>query len=353
MWRDVGLHSAHLPGITPFFILPKKHIPSSCVRLCTPIFWGRIIHTMTLKSLICTILACAGGLYQEVAAQPTATRLTGPAITGHVEVYAAFPAKHIPARQVEVWLPPSYATTTDRRYPVLYMHDGQNVFNAETSSVTKTDWGVDEAMDSLIRAGIVQEAIVVAVWCVPERRRAEYLPEEPRKIVHDPLFEARFARLSNSHKPQSNAYLDFLVSELKPFIDKTYRSKTDRDNTFIMGSSMGGLISLYAICRHPEVFGAAGCVSTHWVIPQFGDGFIRYLRKGLPEPKTHRLYFDYGTATLDISYGPFQDWVDEIVQLRGFTHANWVTRRFDGAEHSERAWRARVHIPLTYLLAKP
>jgi len=116
-----------------------------------------------------------------------------------------------------------------------------------------------------------------------------------------------------------------------------------------MGSSMGGLISAYALCEYPDVFGRAGCVSTHWPA---GDGcVVDYLGQHLPRPGTHRLYFDYGTATLDATYEPFQQRADAVLKAAGYTAGrDWITRKFPGAEHSEKSWRERVDQPLSFLL---
>ena len=119
---------------------------------------------------------------------------------------------------------------------------------------------------------------------------------------------------------------------------------------------MGGLISMYALCEYPAVFGGAACLSTHWVgifstennhIPA---AFMAYLRTHLPDPATHRLYFDYGTETLDALYEPFQLQADSILREKGYSAANWQTLKFVGADHSERAWRTRLAIPLTFLM---
>ncbi|HJW46870.1 MAG TPA: alpha/beta hydrolase-fold protein, partial [Lysobacter sp.] len=147
----------------------------------------------------------------------------------------------------------------------------------------------------------------------------------------------------------SDDYLKFVVTELKPFIDATYRTRKGRDDTFVMGSSMGGLISLYAVAEYPEVFGGAGAVSTHWPI---GDGIvIDWLGAHLPSPRNHRIYYDFGTATLDAQYEPYQRRMDALMPAHGYVEGrNWTTRKFEGAEHSERAWRARVDVPLVFLL---
>jgi predicted alpha/beta superfamily hydrolase len=149
---------------------------------------------------------------------------------------------------------------------------------------------------------------------------------------------------------ESDNYLKFLVTEVKPFIDRNYRTLKRQKETFVMGSSMGGLISLYAISEYPQVFGGAGCVSTHFPA---GNGIvIEYMKTALPSPKDHRIYFDYGTATLDATYEPFQLKADEVMKAKGFTAKNWITRKFIGDDHSEKAWAKRLDIPLVFLLGK-
>jgi adenine deaminase len=165
------------------------------------------------------------------------------------------------------------------------------------------------------------------------------------------------------NKPQSNSYLKFLVKELKPFMDKTFATHKDKEHTFIAGSSMGGLISLYAICQYPKVFGGAACLSTHTpmilkeniafnIDADIVSKFRTYLTTHLPSPKTHKIYFDYGDKTLDSFYKPYQDKIDTIMMTKGFIANNWVTRFFAGEDHSEKAWRKRLDIPLMFLLKK-
>jgi predicted alpha/beta superfamily hydrolase len=115
-----------------------------------------------------------------------------------------------------------------------------------------------------------------------------------------------------------------------------------------MGSSMGGLISLYAISQYPQVFFGAGCVSTHWSAGL--EVLVDELAKMLPDPGTHRLYFDYGTTGVDAPYEPYQLQMDKYLRAAGYTESNWLTRKFEGADHNEAAWRARVKIPLEFLL---
>jgi enterochelin esterase-like enzyme len=269
--------------------------------------------------------------------------------TGMLESWQDLPSRHVAARTVDVWLPPGYADNPSKRYPVLYMHDGQNLFDPSLSFYTRTDWGVDEAMTRLIAEGRVREAIVVGVWNTPQRLQ-EYMPRKPVTGASLPIGVEGMDELP-AEGIVSDRYLAFLVEELKPFIDATYRTRRGRDDTFVMGSSMGGLISLYAAAEYPQVFGGVGAVSTHWPI---GNGVVvDWLGAHLPDPRTHRLYFDHGTATLDAQYAPYQQRVDALVRARGYVEGrNFMTRVFKGAEHSERAWRQRVDVPLEFLLRK-
>jgi predicted alpha/beta superfamily hydrolase len=116
-----------------------------------------------------------------------------------------------------------------------------------------------------------------------------------------------------------------------------------------MGSSMGGLISLYAICEYPDVFGGAGCVSTHW--PVMMKVIQPYLKSELPDPQTHKIYFDHGTVGLDKKYPRHQKKIDGLMREQGFTEGeNWITKVYVGDTHHESCWQARIDVPLTFLL---
>jgi predicted alpha/beta superfamily hydrolase len=267
-----------------------------------------------------------------------------PHVTGSIEFPPPIASKFVPARRVEVWLPPDYFNPEAQRrsYPVIYMHDGQNVFDPATSAYGM-EWGMDETMTRLIAEKKIRPAIVVAVWNTTNRL-AEYMPPLPSATASRNLHY----QAARQH-PLGEAYVRYLVTELKPAIDARYRTLPGRNDTFIMGSSMGGLISLYAVCAYPRVFGGAACLSTAW--PAAGDGFIASLQNRLPPPQRHQIYFDYGTETLDASYGPFQKRMDSLMEKAGYTAGqNWITKEFPGDDHSERSWSRRVHIPLEFLL---
>lgn len=257
-----------------------------------------------------------------------------------------FLSEWIAPRTVDVWLPPAYEAQPEGRFPVLYMHDGQNLFDPALAN-TGVAWGVDESITRLADAGDIRPAIVVGIWNTPQRW-AEYMPQRALRDYATSLAITRFE--NEQGPPQADAYLRFLVTELKPWVDNNYRTVTGRSDTAIMGSSMGGLISLYALCEYPQVFGAAGCVSTHW--PAADGVAVTYLRDHLPDPDDgHRFYFDFGTAGLDETYEPFQRRADALLAAHGYTQdQNWITRRFPGAGHNEAAWRARLDVPLRFLL---
>ena len=289
-------------------------------------------------------------------AQPTDLKLS----SGQVFRVESFSSKHLPSRNVDIWLPEGYSDS--KQYAVLYMHDGQMLFDAK-SSWNGQEWGADETLARLMKEGKIRNTILVSTWNTQDRH-AEYFPQKPFELLPEAFQESLIKQGKRGNSPLfsrsivSDQYLKFLVTELKPYIDKNYSTLPDRDNTFIAGSSMGGLISWYALCEYPEVFGGAACLSTHWPgsfeaennpIPQ---AFADYLSKNLPTPGKHKIYFDYGTETLDAMYEPLQLRVDEVMKQRGYDATNWTTRKFEGEEHSENSWQKRLHIPLQFLLGQ-
>ena len=272
----------------------------------------------------------------------------GIAMFGHLDHHPDFPSRYVMPRNVDIWLPPNYHEGGTDQFPVLYMHDGQNLFDPKTSFIG-VDWGVHEAMFRLIGEDKVRGTIVVGIWNTANRFQ-EYLPNKLFEISSETATKVKIDNKSYT-QPLSDHYLRFVIDELKPFVDQNYQTMAGRSDTFMMGSSMGGLVSLYALCEYPGVFGGIGCLSTHW--PAVDGVLIGYLERTLPKPGDHKVYFDYGTRTLDVSYERYQRQVDNVVKTIGYIKGkDWITQKFEGAEHSERSWRDRVHIPLTFLLGK-
>jgi len=278
--------------------------------------------------------------------------------SGKVQRFENFKSRYVAARNVDVWLPDGYST--GKKYAVLYMHDGQMLFDS-TSNWNHQEWCVDETAGKLIKEKKIRACIVVGIWNGNEMRHCEYLPQKAFETLPETgqdfiLTWKRNGKTLFPEKVISDSYLDFIVKELKPFIDSAFSTLADRSNTFIAGSSMGGLISLYAICEYPGVFGGAACLSTHWTgiftaeNNPFPKAMMNYIGVHLPDPSTHKIYFDHGDQTLDTLYQPFQQQADAIMRERGYTSKNWMSREFPGENHSEKAWAKRLSIPLEFLL---
>jgi predicted alpha/beta superfamily hydrolase len=271
-------------------------------------------------------------------------------------------SKYVPKRNVDVWLPLGY--NTNKKYAVLYMHDGQMLFDPSTTW-NKKSWLMDASITKLIKEDKINEVIVVGIWNGGERRHSEYFPQKPFEMLSvdekasiKEAVRKNNASVFNNYEINSNNYLKFIVEELKPYIDNNFSTKTNSDNTFIAGSSMGGLISMYAICEYPNVFGGAICMSTHWPgifemennpIPA---AFLEYLNTKLPNAQNHKIYFDCGDQTLDALYPPLQHKVDDMMRQKGYTQKSWMTKYFTNQDHSEVAWSGRVQIPLQFMLEK-
>lgn len=236
------------------------------------------------------------------------------------------------------------------------MHDGQMLFDS-TTSWNHQEWQMDEIMTRLIKENKIEAGIVVGIYNSGAYRSADYIPQKSLSYLPSG-FREKWIQEELKGKAGADDYLRFIVKELKPFIDKNFSTYRDRKHTCIGGSSKGGLISLYAICEYPNVFGGAACLSTDWIgsiIQQPGiipRAIIKYLNTHLPSTGTHKIYFDYGSITRDSLYRPWQLIADSVMRKKGYTEKNWITREFPGEEHSERAWAKRLHIPLEFLLGK-
>jgi len=242
------------------------------------------------------------------------------AVVGTVESLGVLAADGILPRETIVWLPPSYTDEPDRRYPVLFMHDGHNAIDPATS-YSGEDWQIDDVATQLIEAGRVREFLLVAPYATDDRFE-EYGAGAPGR-----------------------AYLAFLTDVLKPLIDQRYRTLAGRDDTFVMGSSMGGLISFLAVWHRPDVWSGAACLS-----PYFPPEVVEALEADSTWPPAPlRLYLDNGGDELDESFQPAIDRV--LASLAGRSHLTgpeWF--RDAGAPHHEPAWSHRVWRPLECLL---
>lgn len=228
-------------------------------------------------------------------------------------------------RDLLVYLPPSYPTSPLRRYPVVYMHDGQNLFDRATSFAG--EWGVDETLEAASAEGL--EAIVVGIPNLGAERCDEYSPWMDAKAGGG----------------RGDAYLSFLIDTVKPLIDRDFRTRPERDDTAIVGSSMGGLISLYAFFRHPRTFGSAGAMSPAlWFA---GGAAFSYLERVSFVPG--RIYLDVGTLE---GAGELRDVrrLYRLLRRKGYSRGELRLVVERGGQHREAAWARRLPGQLRFLL---
>lgn len=295
-----------------------------------------------MKRLFIIIAALAG---------LTACRGGNEYVVGNLEIFEGFQSKFVESRTVRVWTPEDYDPKV--KYDVIYMHDGQNLFDASLTW-NQQEWGVDEVLTDLMAKGEIRPCIVVGVDNSP-KRYDEYYPSVICPDVPAGVLPEGFV-------PLGDEYLKFLVEEVKPWVDTKYSTWGDAAHTFVMGSSCGGLISSYAFCKYPEVFGGAVCLSTHSSLMNpyameisqkpASEVYIQYLKEYLPADSEHLLYMDRGDCMIDSAYAESQDAINEILAGWDWSKENYMYRYFPGQSHSESDWRSRLDIPIKFLLGK-
>ena len=247
-------------------------------------------------------------------------------IVGTARILTNFHSKHLDNyRNIIIWLPPGYKKlrNSQKKYPVLYMHDGQNVFDPNTSTMQK-DWRVDEEVERLFAEGKMQEVIVVAIS-----------NSSDRLTEYNPFMDGE-------------EYAKFIVETLKPFIDTTYRTLPDRANTGIMGSSLRGLISLYMILEFQHIFSKGGCLSTYLLSTDFII-FDWVSSKEISE-KPLKIYFDYSGQGEEGRMEPYFEKMRDILLSKGLTQDEDLYYFVDhDGHHNEESWAARVWRPLSFL----
>jgi len=245
-------------------------------------------------------------------------------ITGTVEYVNGLTGAGLKyARDLIIWLPPSYAKSIRKRYPVLYMHDGQNIIDPNTS-FSGFDWRVDEVADSLIRSGKMQEIIVVGIYNTADRMQ-EYQDSALGK-----------------------AYGEFVVHQVKPYIDSVYRTKPDAANTAVMGSSLGGLISFLFGWWYPDVFSQAASISG--VLNRSRTDAQTLVEDYTGPKKPVRFYIDCGGTGGDETLKPGMDEMVTLLEKKGYLEGKDLMSYYDErAAHNERFWAARIWRPFLFM----
>ena len=238
------------------------------------------------------------------------------------------------ARDVLVYLPPGYERESPRRYPVLYLHDGQNLFDGATAYIPGQDWRVGQTAGALIRAQAIEPVIVVGIYNTGHERVHEYTPSpDPRLKVGG----------------KADLYGRLIVEELKPFIDSHYRTRAGVSDTGLGGSSLGGLVTAYLGLRHPDVFGKLAVVSPS----VWWDG-RRILNdvKSLQSKTDARIWLDMGTEEGVRAVGDARLLRDALVAKGWHLDRDLHYHEAQGARHTESAWAQRVEPILRFLYPK-
>ncbi len=251
--------------------------------------------------------------------------------TGLFRLHPNFVSQHLkPRRSVLVYLPPSYYENPERRYPVLYLHDGQNLFDGNTSFIHGQEWRVDETAERLIRAAKIEPLIIVGIYNTGAERLAEYTPTRDKR----------------GRGGSGELYCKFLTDELKPFIDRSYRTRTDAANTALGGSSLGGLISLWIGLKRADVFGKLAVLSPSvWWDEK---AILKAISRKLPL----KLWVDIGTTEGDTAL-PDTRLLRDALKEKGWKEGTDLAyHEFEGAGHNEASWAARFGQVLLFLFPR-
>jgi predicted alpha/beta superfamily hydrolase len=233
-----------------------------------------------------------------------------------------------------VYLPPMYDADPERRFSVLYMQDGQNLFDPETSFIKGNYWRMGETTDALIEAGAIEPLIIVGIYNTGDRRIDEYTPVEDR-------------RLGGGH---ADAYGRMLVEELKPYVDAQYRTLPGAEHSGMGGSSLGGLVTLYLGLRYPSVFSRLAVMSPSvW----WRNRAILNTIESLPQKPELRIWLDIGTKESARAVPDARTLRDRLVNKGWQLAGDLVYYEAKNAEHTESAWAQRVSPMLQFLFPLP
>ncbi len=302
------------------------------------------ILTVTLLSMLCT--ACA----------PKVEVIDNLKTVPYGELHRfTLQSDFVAERPIDVWVPQGYPK--DAPYNVLYMNDGATMFGqTPPDDYSNGEWEVDERISSLMQRGLIEPTIVVGIYNIGKMRSAEYFPQKAIKYIDKSYFRDFLEGVDEDCTADN--YLSFIVEEVKPYIDSNYEVDRSKESTFIMGSSMGGLISMYAHCEYPEIFYGSASLSTHFIgIMEHNDeipnGIFRYMKEALPESSEDNIfYFDRGNVGLDALYPVAQQRADSLMVAMGYNHTNWDSKIFPHNDHTPKTWAQTIQTPLLFLLGK-
>ncbi len=271
---------------------------------------------------------------------------------GRLFRFAVFDSAFADTLTLDVWTPDCYDGTG--AYPVLYMHDGQNIFDTVATWNHQT-WNMDKTAGELIKNSEIEPIIIVGIHCLGFTRIGDMMPEKAIPYITDPA-ERAFTDTISNFSYRGDEYVSAIANTVKPFIDSLFATNPIAEKTAIMGSSMGGIISLYAFCEQPDVFGMAGCISTHLGMtqdrPAYAEAIFRYIRENLPNQNGRKLYIDNGDKDVDYNYLPYFKTLVALVDLLGYDSSHFKSELFSGQGHCEKDWASRMELPLKMFYGK-
>ncbi|MAM99228.1 MAG: hypothetical protein CMF91_05015 [Candidatus Marinimicrobia bacterium] len=287
-------------------------------------------------------------------------------VTFGVIEHLSFNSNIIGERKVEIYRPIN--SPIDDQTIFIFMQDGQMLFD-KSITWNNQDWNIDEIFSN--RNNKNNNIVIIAVYSANKsgtgffdntNRYGEYFPKQSLKYFNKNIKTFIYKKFIDTKKYD---YLKFLINELLPFFETKYNLKLNKNNTGIMGSSMGGLFALNAIIEYPERFGFAGCFSVHWIgikpidylllsfrkkvtkDKDLVEGLIKYVDMNIDNLNNHRLYFDFGTKGLDEFYSSPQKDIDKILTAN---EINFNSLKFEGHSHEEKYWALRFENALSFLI---
>lgn len=273
-------------------------------------------------------------------------------IGGTLHEHVPAPSVDVATRPISVWVPPGYDTTRADGYPVLYMLDGERLFQ---TGETEGRWAVDETLSRLIGQEGLPPLIVVGVHS-SERRLREYLPTVPFYLQPDSLRHPVQRRIG---RPLADEYLQYLYEDVQAFVNRRYHTDRAASRTFIGGTGVGGLFSLYATAKLPFAFGGAAVFSPDWTPGRtatdtaFVTAFRDYLSGQWDALRSARLYVDHVAVPGERPFGPHRALFGTFLRARGFPPEQWTLRRIDGTGEQDATWAGRVEAAVRFLLEAP
>lgn len=233
-------------------------------------------------------------------------------------------------RDLIVYLPPGYDDQPQRHFPVLYLHDGQNLFDGATSFIPGMDWHVGQTADEFIQAARVEPLMIVGIYNAGKQRLGEYTPTRAPKLGGG----------------RANSYAKFLLEEVRPFVQENYRALEGPENTGVGGSSLGGLVSLYVGLRKPHIFGKIAALSPSvW----WNERVILRFAAAAPVRPLPHIWLDIGTREGARTVDDVERFRDVLLKKGWQAGRDLHYERVEGAEHNEAAWAQRVGPFLQFL----